>query len=116
MKKIIYSLAIFSILFCPAFSSYNDYTHSFSGTLFPYKTGSFNFTGQKTYDDSGKDISVGYKSASKIELTHFVYPSDDESLKSHFNGYKNSLLSEQHFRRNAINLLKLNKISVKKLG
>lgn len=95
MKKIICLLCIFSILSFSAFKGLNDYTHSFSGTFFAYKSGNFNFIGQKNYDDLGKDISVGYKSTSKVELTHFIYPSKNESLKSHFNGYKNSLLSEK---------------------
>jgi hypothetical protein len=95
MKKGITIICIFSILSFLAFKENKGYNHLFSDTFFAYKTGNFNFIGQKNYDDVGKDISVGYKSASKVELTHYVYPSENVSLKSHFDGYKNSLLSEK---------------------
>ena len=95
MKKISYFLFIFSILFFSSFEENNDYTHSFSGTTFTNKTGQFNIIGPKIYDNLGKDIGVGYKSASKVELTHYIYPSGNEALKSHFNYYRNSLLSEK---------------------
>lgn len=95
MKKISYFLFILSILFFSSFEENKDYTHSFSGTIFTNKTGQFNIIGPRIYDNLGKDIGVGYKSTSKVELTHYIYPSGNESLKSHFNDYRNSLLSEK---------------------
>ncbi len=95
MKKNIYLLCLFSILFFQSFKTINNYTHSFSGTIFPFKTGNFNIIGPKIYDNIGKDIGVGYNSTNKIELTHYIYPSGNEFLKNHFDGYKNSLLSEK---------------------
>jgi hypothetical protein len=89
-SKIKFILIIASALL--SHGSIAQYVHSFSGTKFAKEIGHFKFLSPRLYDDIGKDISVGYRSLSLIELTHYIYPSSEE-LSPHFNNYKNSLLS-----------------------
>lgn len=72
-----------------------QYDHSFSGTNFPARIAEFYYTGQRNYDETGKDISVSYSAQGKIELTSYVYPSRDVELSYHFNEYKLMLLQQK---------------------
>lgn len=72
-----------------------QYDHSYSGTKFPARIAEFYYTGQRNYDESGKDISVSYSAQGKIELTSYVYPSKGVELDYHFNEYKLMLLQQK---------------------
>lgn len=95
MKKRIYLFFIIIGIYSQSFTSIQQYVHSFSGTTFATKIGNFKIIGPRQYDDTGKDISVGYKSNSMIELTQYIYPSNGLDLYKHFESYKNSLLTNK---------------------
>jgi hypothetical protein len=78
-----------------SYSQNQTYIHPFSKTKFKGKVGNFISVGPRTYDASGKDISVGYNSFHNIALTQYIYPSNDEDLNQHFENYKTSLLSNK---------------------
>ncbi|MCX6271831.1 MAG: hypothetical protein NTU44_11535, partial [Bacteroidetes bacterium] len=74
------------------------YRHEPSGTFFPERTGNFSMIGPKQYDAEGKDVGVGYRTLSEIELTQYIYPASENgkvlSLEDHFNDYIQVILSQ----------------------
>jgi len=82
-------------IFLLSLSGAAQYDHSYSGTKFPARIAEFYYTGQRNYDESGKDISVSYSAQGKIELTSYVYPSKGVELDYHFNEYKLMLLQQK---------------------
>jgi hypothetical protein len=99
MKRNIYILIIIISIGFQSFIKEKEFFHSFSGTTFPEKIGKFTFVSHKIYDEVGKDISVGYNTESRVILTHYVYPSNEQSLIEHFENYKNSLISNKNWTR-----------------
>jgi hypothetical protein len=95
MKRFSYIICILGVFVFQSFKTERAYVHSFSETKFEANIANFYILGPKQYDDTGKDISVGYRSNSQIELTHYIYPSIGQNAFQHFQEYKNSLLTSK---------------------
>ena len=95
MKRFSYIICILGVFVFQSFKTERAYVHSFSETKFEANIANFYILGPKQYDDTGKDISVGYNSKSMIALTHYIYPSIGQNAFQHFQEYKNSLLTSK---------------------
>jgi len=95
MKRNSYIVCLVALFTLQSLAVNQPYVHTFSKTIFAENVGNFSIIGPKQYDDIGKDISVGYRTISMIELTQYIYPSNGQELNEHFDNYKKSLLSNK---------------------
>lgn len=76
--------------------------HKGSGTIFPEKVGVFNRTNVMAYDNSGRNISVGYRIGSSncaTEFTMYIYPKNNGSVELEM---KNAEIGIMHFNKNVV--------------
>ncbi|OFY27730.1 MAG: hypothetical protein A2X01_14940 [Bacteroidetes bacterium GWF2_35_48] len=100
MNRISLLIIILSVVNISLISTTNidkSYKHSFSGTYFPEKIDAFSIIEPKQYDNTGKDIGVGYRTSDEAELTQYIYPALENgqktTLDAHFNNYKMALMT-----------------------